>query len=355
MVVDSLEWHRLTAGQEPGPLGGDGHRRTPLHDVRDDPRVSGWSNWPPTAKEAATRRRLAAWCLASRGAGTFAELFGTRAPAMAGLCSRPNTTMCGRCLAGRWIKARPRSAQRLVTAACRFWYVRGPLSEGRTWAERALAMSGATPDTVRAGAITATAYLAWAQGDLQHAADLVAEGLALFRTVGDAMWVAPVLYTSALVAGGSGRASTRRGALHEEALALFRAGDKQLWSSPSRSTDSGAGLPPRQGSRPRATPTLTTPSSSSATSDTPYGAGFALTNLGEVARDRGDYARSDHAVRGEPFPATGRAATAWASRAVCGARHRRLTVRPGPSEAARLFGAAEALREAIGASGPAAS
>ena len=47
----------------------------------------------------------------------------------------------------------------------RFWYVRGHLSEGLSWTERALLASASTPPAVRSWAFLAAAWLAWATGD----------------------------------------------------------------------------------------------------------------------------------------------------------------------------------------------
>ena len=61
------------------------------------------------------------------------------------------------------------AAQRLATALHPFWYIRGHLSEGRIWLERALAEGRPTPAAVRAGAVLAAGWLAWAQGDYARA------------------------------------------------------------------------------------------------------------------------------------------------------------------------------------------
>ena len=61
------------------------------------------------------------------------------------------------------------TAQRLVGDLARFWWFRGHLTEGRSWAERALRMGDQTPAAVRAKALGAAGLLASAQGDYGRA------------------------------------------------------------------------------------------------------------------------------------------------------------------------------------------
>jgi predicted ATPase/class 3 adenylate cyclase len=146
------------------------------------------------------------------------------------------------------------------------------------------------------------------RGDHQRARALLAEGLALFRAVRDTAgiaWSQTYLGRLACEQGDYGRAM----ALSQESLALFRAlGDKQ-------------------------------------------GIAGALNNLGDVARYQGDltqamtfYAES-LALRRElgDRPETARTLEGVAGVAMA---HER------PERAARLFGAADALREAVGVPAP---
>jgi predicted ATPase/DNA-binding SARP family transcriptional activator len=74
---------------------------------------------------------------------------------------------------------------RLARAIHRLWYTRGHLSEGRAWLEEALNAGGPQPPHLRAPALTAAAAIAWRQGDLEAAETYGAEGLELFRHLGD--------------------------------------------------------------------------------------------------------------------------------------------------------------------------
>jgi DNA-binding NarL/FixJ family response regulator len=79
---------------------------------------------------------------------------------------------------------------RLALALSWFWYVRGPVSEGRTWLERVLAAGDGIPIGFRVDALLRGSQLAHRQRDAAAAATLATEGLALARTHGDADQIA---------------------------------------------------------------------------------------------------------------------------------------------------------------------
>jgi predicted ATPase/DNA-binding SARP family transcriptional activator/DNA-binding CsgD family transcriptional regulator len=111
-------------------------------------------------------------------------------------------------------------ALRLGGALGEFWHVRGHLSEGRRWLQAALAQSDA-PDAARAKALSQAGYIAWEQGDYQRSVALSQESLALSRKLGDKVSASTALYTlawAALFSNELEQAST----LTEEALKLQR-------------------------------------------------------------------------------------------------------------------------------------
>ena len=113
-------------------------------------------------------------------------------------------------------------ALRLCGAIGEFWYVRGHLSEGRRWLQSALALSGGEAATVRARALARAAWIAWAQGDYGAASAYGEEGLALYRAAGDDEGAALSLYalgTAEMHRNELARASE----LIEESIALERA------------------------------------------------------------------------------------------------------------------------------------
>jgi DNA-binding NarL/FixJ family response regulator len=79
---------------------------------------------------------------------------------------------------------------RLAIALGWFWFVRGPVSEGRVWLERVLAEGDAIPVRLRVDTLLQSSTLAHRQRDAATAAALAAEGLALARTLGDTRQIA---------------------------------------------------------------------------------------------------------------------------------------------------------------------
>jgi tetratricopeptide (TPR) repeat protein len=114
---------------------------------------------------------------------------------------------------------------RLSGALCWFWWRRGYLAEGRSWAEGFLSESadGVRPASgpARAGALYGAGELAFAQGDLARATDLFEEGLALYRELSDEVGVAILLVELGQVARARGD-HDRAASLSEEGLALGR-------------------------------------------------------------------------------------------------------------------------------------
>ena len=67
----------------------------------------------------------------------------------------------------------------------RFWLVRGPWREGRTWIAKGLELdSDAAPASVRAKALAAAGGLAIEQGDLDAAGPFLEQSLALWQQLG---------------------------------------------------------------------------------------------------------------------------------------------------------------------------
>jgi predicted ATPase/class 3 adenylate cyclase len=101
-----------------------------------------------------------------------------------------------------------------------FWHVRGHLSEGRRWLERALAAAPSAPITKeRAKAVTGLGALLWDQGDSTAAAARLKESLALERALGDKRAIAKALSNLSVVTSAQGNYAEAR-ALSEEGLQL---------------------------------------------------------------------------------------------------------------------------------------
>jgi len=112
-----------------------------------------------------------------------------------------------------------------------FWYIRGHLAEGRRWMERILAQEDTLTSVGLARATTVAAALASAQGDLERHASLSKDSVRLASEAGDKEVLALATYLGGHAAVGRGN-RVRAAALAEESVALYRAlGDR-----------SGAGL-----------------------------------------------------------------------------------------------------------------
>ncbi len=112
-------------------------------------------------------------------------------------------------------------ALRLGGALSQFWWLRGYVSEGWHWLERALEISRGVRSAVRAKALVGAGQLATLQDDFGQAEALYAEGLALYREQGDRRGSATALSRRGYATMMRSNYAQAR-ALLEEALALFR-------------------------------------------------------------------------------------------------------------------------------------
>ena len=117
---------------------------------------------------------------------------------------------------------------RLAIALTRFWYVRGYLSEGRAWLERALAADTQRDPVLRRRALTAVASLTLLQGDYEVSTRFAEEGLAAARDTGEPRFEATALSTLGAIVLAAGDVS-RAALLLEEAVSVARgAGDERI-------------------------------------------------------------------------------------------------------------------------------
>jgi len=110
---------------------------------------------------------------------------------------------------------------RIASALQRFWRSRGLATEARAWLETGLGLDEGVPAAVRARAVWTAARQAMAQSDFDSAAPLLEEALRLFRELGqtsDVVFALAELGWIALQRQDFGRAS----ALCEESLAVAR-------------------------------------------------------------------------------------------------------------------------------------
>jgi predicted ATPase len=117
-------------------------------------------------------------------------------------------------------------ALRMGAALGEFWYLRGYFGEGRRWLEEALAKSSPAPTAARARALHRVSWLAFLQGDLEQAEEASEEGLGLegvelFRTGGGDSTAAELQRMLGMVVGARGELE-RETQLLEESLTLSR-------------------------------------------------------------------------------------------------------------------------------------
>ena len=111
-------------------------------------------------------------------------------------------------------------ALRLSGALWRFWYVRGHVGEGRYWLDRALSLGGQA-SVARAKALGGAGRLTWIHGDFDRATTFCEESIALSRRLGDKRGIAFSLDGLALVRTRTGDYEAVR-TLTAEALAMHR-------------------------------------------------------------------------------------------------------------------------------------
>ncbi|HEY8598404.1 MAG TPA: helix-turn-helix domain-containing protein [Thermomicrobiales bacterium] len=182
-------------------------------------RAYGLEQLEDAGEEAATRERHAAHFLAlAEAAGA-----GLNGPGQAAWLGQLDPEHDNLRAALDWFLARGEveRAARLATGVTWFWYIRGHMTEGRRWLDRALAADVAIPLAVRAGALAAAALLAHQQGDYAEGAARCAEGEVIARAAGEHRELAQLLTVHSVVAGGQGDL-VRAAAYAEEAARLTR-------------------------------------------------------------------------------------------------------------------------------------
>jgi DNA-binding CsgD family transcriptional regulator/tetratricopeptide (TPR) repeat protein len=226
----------------------------------------------------------------------------------------------------------------------RFWYAHGDHTEGRAWLRAALAFAGDATSPSRLKALTGAALLEHCGGNDELAHACGEAGLALARESGDIGAAAVALYVLGKIAADGGhyeRADARFG----EALALFRARDDRIWTGLTLG-QLGCAAYGRDDPAP-AWALLEEALALQRASGHRYGAAVSLLYLGHLAQTGGDlaaaaahYAESLTHWWEEGFhPGLVEALSGVATVAVA---------RGQPTRAAKLFGAAAAMREAIG-------
>lgn len=184
----------------------------------------------------------------------------------------------------------PETGLRLAGALWRFWFLRGFLSEGRVWIERALERTPErVPTGVLAQALLGAGALAWRQRDYARADEHLSRCLALYRQSGDPLGEARALHFLGRTAHFRGEHAWAM-ALYEESLALATAlGDRREQAA---ALDVMGLLAWQQGDFARATALLEECLAASRALGDRHSMADALNILGRVMLDRGDFERA---------------------------------------------------------------
>ncbi|HEU5430491.1 MAG TPA: LuxR C-terminal-related transcriptional regulator [Thermomicrobiales bacterium] len=233
---------------------------------------------------------------------------------------------------------------RLAAALWLWWFYRGQTSEGRLWLERALALDGAMT-RARAEALFCAAWLASEQGANAHGVFLADEAVRTFQALDDAVGIARAkwVYGDILCDLGDRQGGV---ALLEEALAACRAVGDPVWIGCVLNS-LGVELY-WQSEVDRAAPLFEEAVALLSGIEATAMRIYTLANLGEVIRARGDLPRASALMR----ESLSLAREQGNLRGIVGALESLAAVAGAIAQterAARLFGAAERLRETMAA------
>ncbi len=201
---------------------------------------------------------------------------------------------------------RGETALRLAAAMWQFWLVRGYLSEGRGWLERALSQSGAPSPLLRAKALMAAGALAELQGD-SRAMTFLEEALALFRTAGNDAGAANALTILGGIALTNGDAASASDHMEAAAALIRRSGEPGKAAAALHNLGLVA---MRQGDDLRAEPLLSESLSGFRESGNAWAVAVALVNLADLRQRRGDTAAGAELL-GEALDIQLRQRSAW--------------------------------------------
>jgi predicted ATPase len=231
---------------------------------------------------------------------------------------------------------------RIGAGLYQYWFVRGHVGEGRSWLERALALPQARhiPSPVRTRALYATAMLCSRQRDGVEAVRLAEECLALASATSDDLGVAYALKVLGMDAVARGDHDHARTFL-DAAIPLFHtAGDEHAKAIVLMHRGMIANAPDADGYLTEAIATF------NAIGHTGGGSAMAIARLGQVARALGNRTRAAELFH-EAVERAWDARDVWA---LPNALECVATV-ANRERAAKLCGAAEALRETTSTTG----
>jgi predicted ATPase/DNA-binding SARP family transcriptional activator len=233
---------------------------------------------------------------------------------------------------------------RLAAALWEFWWVRGYLAEGRGWLHEALTRGRSAAPELRARALHAAGSLATRQGDYEAAPALFEESLAIWEELDDAAGTARSLLSMGTVAAEQGD-QEQAIELSERAAELYDESGDQRGHALAISNIGGIAL--ERGEYAKAASLSEQAYGLFETLEDSEGMAFVLVNQGFAALSQDQHDRAIELLR----QALRRLAE-LEFRDVIGYCFEGLAAvlafTKRPEEAARLLGAAEALRESLG-------
>jgi tetratricopeptide (TPR) repeat protein len=179
----------------------------------------------------------------------------------------------------------PEIGQRLVGSLCWFWYFRGHIHEGRTWAERLIVRSVHAPADTRARALFTLGGMALMQGDPSTALRALEECVSLFRTSGERRRLAQAVAFLGIAAESIGMASMAF-VIHQEAIEFAQAADDR-WLQALALSNQGAATK-RLGELDAAGRLFQSSLSLFRELEDPWGYSIALRGLAGLLLDRGE-------------------------------------------------------------------
>jgi predicted ATPase/DNA-binding SARP family transcriptional activator len=249
----------------------------------------------------------------------------------------------------RWAQeGSPQTGLLLANALYWLWYHRGYLSEGRGSYERALAGAPAalTSPAARAKALCYAGYLAWAQGDHPAARSRLQDSVEIGRQVGGGRYLAHALWVLGMEMLSRGEIAVAH-SLAEESVEIFRTIGDEFGLSISLANLGAIVL--NQGDHALAVSFLEESVAISRLAGDEWMLSLPLRLLGVAAFQQGGYDRAEALIKESLVLLRKLGDKLYTSRNLeCLAAV--VSTRGDHVRAARLFGAGEALREAIGAS-----
>ena len=236
------------------------------------------------------------------------------------------------------------TAQRLAFATGWYWYATGQAREGTVWAERAAALGPSTPP-VQAAALIMAGWLINEYGDADRALPFVQEGLQILHPNHSPHYAAQAKTVLGLIALNQGDFD-RAGSCFADALADQEALGQSIWI-PYQLKNLGL-VDYLQGNLERAEARLTDALTRFRAMGGTFGTAVTLINLARLALRKGDSVRAaDYFAESLSLGWAGGDKISVAS-CLRGLAHTAALARQY-EQSVRLFAAAGALREAIGA------